>query len=258
MSSGWKPRKSPVIWSSSKQVQEAATSSVERTSPDESAHELPALSATTEPDPTGTTSRRPSREVPSRPALRNRLLVLGVVVVLAVCGIGLWLGTRGSGSSPSAENARAATGLFDDGLHAQVEGNLAKAANDYLRSLNLNPNDKLAWYDLGLIEQQDGLNASAEHDYEASIADDSRLVPALYNLGTLVASSDPARATKLYERVIAIQPKDAGAHLNLGFALRAQGKLRQGNAQIAEAVRLDPSLSSRTPDSATAPETQAP
>jgi Flp pilus assembly protein TadD len=62
----------------------------------------------------------------------------------------------------------------------------------------------------------------------------------------------------LYEKVIAIEPKDAEAHLNLGFALQALGKVAQGNAEIAEAVRLDPALSSRVPNSTTTPEPQAP
>jgi Flp pilus assembly protein TadD len=58
--------------------------------------------------------------------------------------------------------------------------------------------------------------------------------------------------------VIAIEPKDASAHLNLGFALRSQGKVSQGNAEIAEAVQLDPALSSRAPNSTTTPEPDAP
>jgi tetratricopeptide (TPR) repeat protein len=102
------------------------------------------------------------------------------------------------------------------------------------------------------------LEGSAEHEYEASIADGSRYVPALYNFGTLVSSSDPARATILYERVIAIQPKDADAHLNLSFVLQAMGQAAQGNAEISEAVRIDPALSSRAPTSTTATEPRAP
>ena len=77
-------------------------------------------------------------------------------------------------------------------------------------------------------------------------------------VGTLVAASDPARATILYKRVIAIEPKDADAHLNLGFALQALGKVAQGNAEITKAVRIDPALSSRAPNSATTPEPRAP
>ena len=250
MSTGWKSQKSPVAQSSPEPAQPVGKASAEQTSPEGP----PAPPATAEPASSRAISRRPSHEDPGRRALRRRLLLLGVVVVLAGCGIGLWLGTRGSGSPQSAENVQMATRLFDNGLQAQVEGNSALAANDYLRSLNLDPKDKLAWYDLGLIEQQAGFKTSAEHDYEASLAEDSRYVPALYNLGTLVAASNPARATTLYERVIAIEPKDADAHLNLGFALQGLGKVAQGNAEIAEAVRLDPTLSSRAPSSTTTPE----
>ena len=258
MSTGWESRKSEGTWSSPEQVQSVATSSVEHTSPDVSMEGLPDHAATAEPASTRASSRRPSGKDPGRRALRRGPLMLGIVIVLAGCGIGIWLGTRGSGPSPSAEKVQTATRLFDDGLQAQIEGDFAQAANDYLRSLSLNPKDTLAWYDLGLTEQQAGFTASAEHDYEVSIAHDPRYVPALYNLGTLVASRDPAGAAKLYERVIAINPKNADAHLNLGFALRALGNVAQGNAEIAEAVRLDPTLSSRAPNSTTTPQQRAP
>jgi hypothetical protein len=258
MSTGWKSEQSPGAASSHEQVQYLATSSVEQTISDDSTEGSPAERTTAESISKLAASRHASHEDPGHRVVRRWLLACGIVIVLAGCGLGLWLGTSGSGSSTNAEQEQTARGLFNDGLQAQIEGNSALAANDYLRSLNLEPNDKLVWYDLGLIEQQAGVEASAEHDYEASIAHDPRFVPALYNLGTLVASTDPARATTLYERVIAIQPKDAEAHLNLGFALHALGKVAQGNAEIAEAVRLDRALSSRAPNSRTTPEPRAP
>jgi tetratricopeptide (TPR) repeat protein len=176
-------------------------------------------------------------------------LVLGAVVVLAGLGIGIWLATGGSTSTNS--NQATANELFDAGLQAQLHNKPALAVNDYLRSLELDPKNPVSWYDLGLIEQQTGYRASAQHDYEESIADDPRYVPALYNLGTIVASTDPARAVTLYEKVIAIEPGYAQAHLNLGFALQAIGKVDEGNSQIAQAIHLDPSLSSRVPASTT-------
>jgi len=91
----------------------------------------------------------------------------------------------------------------------------------------------------------------APHDYQESIADDPRYVPAPYNLGTVVASGDPTEAVTLSERVIAIDPGFAQAHLNLGFALQAVGQVVEGDSQIAQAVHLDPSLSSRVPASTT-------
>jgi tetratricopeptide (TPR) repeat protein len=176
------------------------------------------------------------------------LIPAGVFVILAGGGIGAWLGTRGS--SPTA-NMATANRLFSEGLQAQIHGQPALAANDYLRSLKINPGNKVAWYDLGLIQQEAGNNGQAEIYYERSSALDPHYVPPLYNLATLVAPRDPASAVKLYEKVIAVEPMLAEAHLDLGFALQALGQGAQGNAEIAEAVRLDPSLSSRVPGSST-------
>lgn len=44
------------------------------------------------------------------------------------------------------------------------------------------------------------------------------------------------------------KPEDAGAHLNLGFLLLDSGEAREGRAELATAVGLDPSLESRIPD----------
>ena len=176
------------------------------------------------------------------------LVPAGVFVILAGCGIGAWLLTRGSSSTA---NMATANRLFNEGLQAQNHGQPALAANDYLRSVRINPENKVAWYDLGLIQQAAGNNSQAATYYERSSALDQQYVPPLYNLATLVAPHNPASAVKLYEKVIAVQPKFAQAHLNLGFALQALGRRAQGNAQIAEAVRLDPSLSSRVPSSST-------
>jgi tetratricopeptide (TPR) repeat protein len=176
------------------------------------------------------------------------LLLAGVFVILAGCGIGAWLLTRGSSTTP---DTAAANRLFSAGLQAQTHGQPALAANDYLRSVQIDPDNKVAWYDLGLIQQGAGNNGEAEIYYERSSAFDPHYVPPLYNLATLVAPRSPATAVKLYKKVIAIEPKLAQAHLDLGFALQAIGQRAQGNAQISEAVRLDPSLSSRAPSSAT-------
>lgn len=185
---------------------------------------------------------------PQHRGLRRVLVLAGVFVILAGIGIGVWLGTRGTGSTA---NVATANRLFNEGLQAQTHGQPALAANDYLRSVKINPENKVAWYDLGLIQQDAGNNSQAEIYYERSSALDLHYVPPLYNLATLVAPRDPASAMKLYKMVIAIEPKFAQAHLDLGFALQALGQRAQGNAQISEALRLDPSLSSRVPSSPT-------
>ena len=88
--------------------------------------------------------------------LRRVLLPAGVFVILAGCGIGAWLATRGS--SPTADMATA-NRLFSEGLQAQTPWPAGLAANDYLRSVKINPQNKVAWYDLGLIQQYAGKTA---------------------------------------------------------------------------------------------------
>ena len=203
-------------------------------------------------DPRRSDRRRLQHE--RRRRRRVGLVVLGVVVALVGAGIGIWLATRGSGSSTSTS----ANTYLADGVRAQLAGQLALADADYLHVIRLDPHNKIAWYDLGVIQQQSGNKQQAETDYDKAIAADSRYVPALYNLGTLVAPADPASAARIYEKVISIQPGMAAAHLNLGYALKAMGQYASGQAQIAEALRLDPSLSPSGSSSTTTPPNPAP
>ena len=203
-------------------------------------------------DDFGRSERR--RLLHERRRRRRMGLVLGVVVALVGAGIGIWLATRGSGSSTSTS----ANTYLADGVRAQLAGQLALADSDYLHVIRLDPHNKIAWYDLGVIQQQSGNKQQAETDYDRAIAVDSRYVPALYNLGTLVAPTDPATAARIYEKVISIQPGMAAAHLNLGYALKAMGQYANGQAQIADALRLDPSLSPSGSSSATTPPNPAP
>lgn len=182
--------------------------------------------------------------------LRHLAPAFGAVVVLAGLGIGLWLGTGTGGpsrSSPSSKDVRTARQFLSDGVRAQLAGQEAMAANDYLRAVALDPKNQDTWYDLGVLEQKAGDRATAEHDYEEAVSADPRDVPALYNLGTIVAPSYHASGAKIYEKVLALDPHDAEAHLNLGFVLEALGKRAEGEAQIADALRLDPALSPAPP-----------
>jgi Flp pilus assembly protein TadD len=58
-------------------------------------------------------------------------------------------------------------------------------------------------------------------------------------------------AVELYRRVIAAAPENAGAHLNLGFALRSMGRDEEAEAELRRAVELDPRLASRIPPGST-------
>jgi tetratricopeptide (TPR) repeat protein len=126
---------------------------------------------------------------------------------------------------------------------------LDEAAADYRKVLVYDPRNKFAYYNLGVIEQTQGDGASAESDYRIALTIDPNFVPALFNLAILRTSSAGDReAIDLYMQVIQIDEGYAAAHLNLGFLLLDNGQERQGNAELAIAVGLDPTLADRIPE----------
>jgi tetratricopeptide (TPR) repeat protein len=158
--------------------------------------------------------------------------VLGVLTlaVLAACGDTV-------APTPEAQ-------LLTAGLAAQTEGHTQSARAYFKQVLVQDPGNKYALYDLGLIYQQQGDSATASAEYRAALVSDPNYVPALFNLAILRTSSAPYEAIDLYRHVLALQPGYAEAHLNLGYVLRAVGQVTEGNAEIARAVALKPSLAS--------------
>jgi tetratricopeptide (TPR) repeat protein len=134
------------------------------------------------------------------------------------------------------------------GLKAHAAGRLDEAAADYRKVLVYDPRNKFAYYNLGVIEQTQGDGGSAESDYRIAITIDPDFVPALFNLAILRGSSGgDHEAIDLYRQVIQIDEGYAAAHLNLGFLLIDNGQEREGNAELANAVGLDPTLADRIP-----------
>ena len=163
-----------------------------------------------------------------------------------------------SGEEP-AEPERASLALTA-ALQAHQAGRLDEAVELYEEVLTLEPRNKFAWYNLGLIDQTRGDAAEAEELilYLGALDVDPNFVAALFNLAVLrTAAGDEDEAIELYRRIIEVEPGYAPAHLNLGFALIDIGDAGEGQAELQRATELDPSLASRLPDEAAA-EAEAP
>jgi tetratricopeptide (TPR) repeat protein len=163
------------------------------------------------------------------------LLIL-LVLLIAAC-------SKGKSDSDQASSALAA------GLEAHAAGRLDEAEADYRKVLVYDPRNKFAYYNLGVIEQTQGDGGSAESDYRIALTIDPDFVPALFNLAILRTSSGGDReAIDLYKHVIQIDEGYAAAHLNLGFLLIDNGQEKEGKAELAIAVGLDPTLADRIPE----------
>lgn len=169
------------------------------------------------------------------------LLALATVALLVVGS------ACGRGEPTGAEQAR----TLSEGLRAHSAGRLDEAARLYGDVLEHDPDNKFAHYNLGLIEQIRG-GGRAEAEYREALRIDPNFAPALFNLAIIRAQAGSVQeAIDLYRRVIGVDPKHADAHLNLGFLLREIGQNAEGDAELAKATELDPSLASRIPPSPT-------
>ena len=185
------------------------------------------------------------------PARRSGGRWAGAAAVVALSALVAGCG----GGAPSASGtAGRTTKLLNEGLAAQRAGRYAQADAAYLDVVRLDHVNVYAWYNLGVIAEHRGDASAASYDYRQAVAADPRYVPALYNLATVQAATNPAAAVLAYEAVVKLAPNDAAAHFNLGLALEATGQGAQGRAEIARAVALDPGLAGRARTAAAAPQ----
>lgn len=179
-----------------------------------------------------------------RSPMARGLIVGGIVAVFAlIVAAFLW----GPLSRPGTSTKQSASTLLNQGLAAQLSGRTAEAADDYHKVLQADPNNYWAYYNLGVIEQQAGRTSNAEHDYRSALALNPDLEPALYNLAIIRSGPSPKEAESLYRHAISVDPKNAAAHLNLGFLLIQEGSKAEGTLELESAVKLDPQLASRLP-----------
>ena len=138
--------------------------------------------------------------------------------------------------------------ILNQALTAHAAGKLDRAVDLYEQVLVLDPQNRFAYYNLGLIDQTRGDDAAAADQYEQAIAVAPDFTPAIFNLAIIRAKQGATdEAIGLYRDVIAIDDTDARAHLNLGFLLIASGERKEGQRELDRAVELDPSLASRIP-----------
>jgi len=150
---------------------------------------------------------------------------LGVVVLLAACG----------GKSPAQ--------LAVDELNAGLASSGDQALAHFKACVKLDPSNQFCIYDLGVIAHRAGRLSEAENDYRVALTLDPNFPSALFNLALIragVGSVD--EAIDLYRRLIALRPDEVSGHLQLGLLLRANGKVAEGEQELAKAKLIDPNL----------------
>lgn len=177
-------------------------------------------------------------------ARRGRLIL--VAIGLGAAALIAWL-ISFPGDETKVRPTDPVRAALDRGLRAQAERKTEEAITAYKSALRLDPTNKYAHYDLGLIYQRLGRSAAAEKHYREALETDPNFRRALFNLAILKTGPDPETAVTYYERIIAGYPNFAPAHLNLGALLVSLGRKQQGSNEIRLALELDPRLTNRVP-----------
>jgi tetratricopeptide (TPR) repeat protein len=177
-------------------------------------------------------------------ALRSAFALPLILAFAVVCG-------GGPGGTPT-KPADAAADALARGIAAHNANKLDEATKDYFEVLFNDPKNKFAFYNLGQIARIQNRLAIAEGYYRSALEIDGNYGPALFGLGVVrQAFGAVQEAIDLYRKDISTEPNNAASHYNLGILLRLQGKTAEGDAEIARAIQLDPTLPQPQPPTPT-------
>jgi superkiller protein 3 len=123
-----------------------------------------------------------------------------------------------------------------------MNGNWKDAYPQFQKAVELNPNAPECHNNLGLTLSLKGDMDGAIGEYEKAvkIKEDSAMITNLANAYEQAKRYD--EAIKTYEHALAIDPKNASAHCNLGYALMQTGKTAEAIPEFRKAMELDPNM----------------
>jgi tetratricopeptide (TPR) repeat protein len=115
------------------------------------------------------------------------------------------------------------------------------ARKAYQEMLEVDPENSLAWANLGAVEQQAGQIQAAIDCFEKSVGFNSDLVQSWLALGQLYAArGDKYRAISVFARAIHEDPQDARAHNYLAIVCKNLGWTDAAEAELQRAIELNP------------------
>jgi tetratricopeptide (TPR) repeat protein len=175
------------------------------------------------------------------------------VLAAGIVGAGLLSAGCSSGSGQATQSPISAAALAVEDIKAHNY----PQASALLHQIIENPQSStrlkgLAYYDLGVIAQDQHRTGLAIYNYHRSTVYTPPFAPAYFNLAIAQTPRFPDAALANYDKVLALKPGDVNALFNSGLILVRKGdpaSVASGTQRIKQAIAARPSLASRVPSS---------
>ncbi len=181
------------------------------------------------------------RKLPSRAVAGGAALLVAVFAVVTWQRNTVWesqLSLWGDVIAKSPEKSRANNHY---GVALSREGRVPEAMEYLKKSLQINPRNPVALYNMGRLLDETGNIDAAVSCYEAAVALQPELDAAYNNLAVdCLLKGDDRRAIDYYQIVLKRKPNFAEARNNLGFALLRNGKVDEAVAEFKMAISVHP------------------
>ena len=132
--------------------------------------------------------------------------------------------------------------LLSSGQVDQLKGRYEEAIHAFSRATTLDPGNPGAWRALAETYEMAGRNEDAIATYRKAVAaQPSGYLPYYYFGNFYFARSQYPQAEAMFRKTTRLAPALAGGHMNLGLALKQQGRYQESEQSLLKALDLRPS-----------------
>ena len=168
-----------------------------------------------------------------------------LVLLLAVLFAGV-LEAKSPPTSLDQEEYLDAEDWFRSGLALNSAGNYREAAKAFARSIAIDPENPLAWLNLGTAQALGGDDGAAVAALKKAVLLDPKLAMGFANLGEIYFRTRQfEEAVWAYSAELSLWPGDGNAHYKLGLAYLFLKDAGKAQAEYLHLKALDPELAGK-------------
>jgi len=141
-------------------------------------------------------------------------------------------------------NPNNSVAFFNLGYLYSEAGYPQRAISAYERALEINPSNSKVFYNMGNVYKDLGQFDKAIEMYQKTVKLDQGYSDAFLNIGIIYnKTGNLDQAKEYYALAVRANPSNAKAYFNLGYVLEKKGELREAQANYFKVVQYDPNNS---------------